>query len=184
MILKPAIFLDRDGTLIVEREYLADPALVELEHGAAEGLRRLGAGGRPLVVLTNQSGIARGYFDRRAADAVNARVAELLGSEGVSIARWYVCPHGPDDACRCRKPFPGLAEQAASDLGLDLAASWVIGDKRSDVALADAIRGKGLLVTTGHGRHDEPWAVAAEKPVAKNLVEAADIICGTAPFIL
>jgi histidinol-phosphate phosphatase family protein len=176
---RPAIFLDRDGTIIVERNYLADPDRVELESRAAEGLRRLMRGGWPLVVLTNQSGIARGYFDLAAADAVNQRVSHLLAREGVEIAGWYICPHSPADACVCRKPLPGLAQRAAAELGLRLDGSWVIGDKRSDIELADSIGGRGVLVTTGHGGQDADWARAAGRPVVANLRAAADLVCGT-----
>lgn len=170
---RPAVLLDRDGTIIVERDYLSDPALVELETGAAEGLRALAEAGWVLAVLTNQSGIGRGYFDRSAAEAVNARVAELLVDEGVSIAGWYLCPHAPAEDCDCRKPCPGMARQAAAELGLDLARSWVIGDKSSDVGLADAIRARAILVTTGHGRTDEAAMRARGIPVCATLAEAA-----------
>lgn len=173
---RPAALLDRDGTIIVERDYLSDPALVALEAGAAAGLRAMAAAGYALVVLTNQSGIARGYFDRAAADAVNARVAELLAAEGVTIEGWYVCPHAPGDGCDCRKPRPGLALQAAAALGLDLARSWMIGDKRSDIALADAIGARGVLVATGHGGRDEGWARANGRLVAPDLTAAAAFV--------
>lgn len=172
----PAVLLDRDGTIIVERDYLSDPALIELEAGAVEGLRALAQAGWTLVVLTNQSGIGRGYFDLAAAEAVNARVAELLAVEGVSIAGWYLCPHAPGDGCDCRKPRPGMAKQAAEDLGLDLARSWVIGDKRSDVGLADAISARAILVTTGHGQKDEAMMRARGVPVCATLAEAAGVI--------
>jgi D-glycero-D-manno-heptose 1,7-bisphosphate phosphatase len=178
MSLRPATFLDRDGTIIVERDYLSDPNLVELENGVVEGLRRIAEEGWPLVVLTNQSGIARGYFDLAAAEAVNRRVAQMLAEEGIEIAGWYICPHSPHETCSCRKPRPGLAHQAASELELNINGSWMIGDKRSDVALADAIGGRGILVATGHGSCDIAWARAAGALVARDMVAAADIICG------
>ncbi|WP_019832298.1 D-glycero-alpha-D-manno-heptose-1,7-bisphosphate 7-phosphatase [Sphingomonas sp. PR090111-T3T-6A] len=173
---RPAVLLDRDGTIIVERDYLSDPALVELETGAVEGLRALAEAGFVLAVLTNQSGIGRGYFDLMAAKAVNARVAELLAAEGIVIAGWYLCPHAPDEECDCRKPRPGMARQAAEELGLDLARSWVIGDKSSDVGLADAVGARSILVTTGHGRKDEAAMRAQGVPVCATLVEAAGLI--------
>lgn len=173
---RPAVLLDRDGTLIVERGYLSDPAGVELETGAVEGLARLVAAGFVPVVLTNQSGIARGYFDRAAADAVNRRTGELLTNGGVAIQGWYVCPHGPGDGCHCRKPSPGLAYQAADALDLDLSRSWMIGDKRSDIELARAVGASGLLVLTGHGAQDREWAENEGVAVAASLTEAADII--------
>lgn len=172
----PAIFLDRDGTLIVEKHHLADPAGVELEPGVVGGLERLARHGLPFVVVTNQSGIGRGYHSEDAARAVNARVAELLAEQGLAVAGWYLCPHAPEVACRCRKPRPGMAEDAARDLGLTLPGSIVIGDKRADVELAHAIGGTGILVTTGHGAADLAWADGAGVPVAADLGEAAAIV--------
>lgn len=173
---RPAVLLDRDGTIIVERDYLSDPALVELEAGAAEGLRALAEAGFVLAVLTNQSGIGRGYFDLAAAEAVNARVAALLAAEGVSIAGWYLCPHAPGEDCECRKPRPGMALQAAAELGLDLSRSWVVGDKGSDVGLADAVGARAILVTTGHGRKDEATMRAQGVTVCATLAAAAGLI--------
>lgn len=172
------VFLDRDGTIIVERDYLADPALVELEAGAVQGLQRLHAAGFVLIVLTNQSGIARGYFDLATAERVNARVAALLAEAGVPVAGWYICPHGDGDDCACRKPQPGLAHDAARDLGLDIAGAWVIGDKMSDVGLAEAFGGRGILVTTGHGAGAVAAAQASGVPVVTDLNSAADVILG------
>ncbi|WP_375381762.1 D-glycero-alpha-D-manno-heptose-1,7-bisphosphate 7-phosphatase [uncultured Sphingomonas sp.] len=174
------IFLDRDGTIIVERDYIHNPADVALEIGAAAGLRALTAAGFRLVVLTNQSGVARGYFDLAAVWAVNRRVADLLDEAEVTIAGWYVCPHGPSDGCACRKPRPGLAYHAAIDGGLALAGSWVVGDKRSDVELADAIGASGILVTTGHGADHVAWAHDLGHPVVSDLVGASDFILAAA----
>lgn len=173
---KPAIFLDRDGTIIVEKHYLSDPALVELEAGAVEGLRTMQALGLPLVVITNQSGIGRGKFGIEAAQAVNARVDELLAAQGITIAGWYMCPHAPDTDCDCRKPLPGMAQQAQRELAISLIGSYVVGDKRSDVELADAIGGIGVLVTTGHGATDQAWALEEGRPIASDLHQAARII--------
>ena len=174
----PIVFLDRDGTIIVERDYLSDPALVELEAGAVAGLSRLAAAGHLLVVLTNQSGIARGYFDLAAAERVNARVADLLAEHGIPIAGWYICPHSEADACTCRKPAPGLALAAEHDLGRPVAGAWMIGDKLSDATMAAAFAGQGILVTTGHGAKAAQAAKAAGIPVAPNLDRAADLILG------
>ena len=148
---RPAIFLDRDGTIIVERGYLADPAGVELAPGAVAGLRRMAALGLPLVVLTNQSGVARGCFTTTEVQQVNRRVDSLFGDEGIAIAGWYVCPHGPEDGCDCRKPLAGLARMAASDHSIDFARSYVIGDKSSDMGVARAVGATGILVETGYG---------------------------------
>ena len=173
---KPTIFLDRDGTIIVEKHYLSDPALVELEAGAAQGLKLLCDMGLTLVVVSNQSGIGRGKFSMETAHAMNARVAELLAEHGVSIAGWYMCPHAPGTDCSCRKPLPGMAHQAHEELGVPLAGCYVIGDKRIDVELGQALGGTGLLVTTGHGLEDAPWAHASQVSVFSNLLGASEHI--------
>lgn len=172
-VLRPAVLLDRDGTLIVEKNYLADPTGVELEEGVVEGLTQLQRAGYRLVVVTNQSGIGRGYYTLSDAQAVNQRVAELLAARGVLIDGWYICPHRPDADCDCRKPRPGLALAAAKDLSLDLAHSWVIGDKASDVELAAAFDGRGLLVATGEGaagRGHETQAVESLEVAARRII--------------
>jgi histidinol-phosphate phosphatase family protein len=129
---RPALFLDRDGTIIVDVGYPRDPDRVQLLPGAAEALRSLAARAA-LVIVSNQSGLARGRFTRAEADAVHARVVELLAAAGVTLAGAHYCWHGPDDGCCCRKPAPGLLLAAADALDLDLAASMVVGDKPSDV---------------------------------------------------
>ncbi len=169
----PAIFLDRDGTIIVERNYPSHPDQVALLDGAVEGLRTMAAQGFPLVVVSNQSGIGRGYFSVEQADAVEGRVRELLAREGVEIAGWYRCPHAPGETCSCRKPLPGMIEAAARDLDLDPARSFVIGDKWSDVELAGAVGAVGILVVTGHGHLDADYARRQGVAVCRDLVEAS-----------
>lgn len=160
------LLLDRDGTIIVDRHYLADPAQVELERGAAEGLRAFVALGAVPVVVTNQSGVARGYFDEGAVAAVHARLDAMLRAEGVVMAGYFHCPHGPDDGCDCRKPLPELAHQAALALSMPLGRAVVIGDKPSDLGLGRAIGATGVLVATGKGidhvarAAQEGWVVA------------------------
>jgi len=132
-----ALFLDRDGTLIVDVGYPRDPAQVELLPGAAAALRELPRD-VALVIVSNQSGLARGLITANEADAVAARVAQRFALEGVLFDAAYVCPHGPDEGCRCRKPAPGMLLDAARDLGLDLAASVMLGDKPSDVEAGQA----------------------------------------------
>jgi len=177
---RPTVFLDRDGTIIVERHYLSDPALVELEAGAAQGLKLLQDLGHPLVVVSNQSGIGRGKFKLDDAHAVNARVAELLAEHGVTIAGWYMCPHAPGTDCTCRKPLTGMPEQARAELGLSWEGCYVIGDKRIDVELGQALGGTGLLVTTGHGQEDAPWAREHAVPVFEHLQAACEHIAQAA----
>jgi len=157
---RPVAFLDRDGTLIEERNYLSDPDQAVLLPGVAEGLHALMGLGFRLVVVTNQSGIGRGYFGEADAHAVNARVDERLRAEGVDIAAWYICPHAPEQPCDCRKPSPGMVDQACAAFAVDLPASIMIGDKDIDLQLA-ANRGlRGFLVTSGHADKHIAWAKA------------------------
>lgn len=151
--LRPAAFLDRDGTLIEEREYLADPAAVALLPGAVAGLRALRDRGYALVVVTNQSGIARGLFTEAEFLRVQARVEVLLAAEGVRLDGVYFCPHHPEHGgpCECRKPGLGLYRRAAGELGLDLGGSLFVGDRGTDVEPARALGGRGVLVRTGYG---------------------------------
>lgn len=130
---RAAVFLDRDGTLIVDRGYLAEPDGVEFLPGALEGLRRLAQAGFPLVIASNQSGIGRGLFEPEALDAVHARLEALLADAGLRLAGTYYCPHAPSDGCSCRKPAPGMLLRAAEELDLALDRSWIVGDKASDV---------------------------------------------------
>ncbi len=156
----PVAFLDRDGTLIEERNYLSNPDEAVLLPGVAEGLRALMAQGFRLVVVSNQSGIGRGYFSEADAHAVNARVDDMLRAQGVDIAAWYICPHAPEQPCDCRKPSPGMVDQACRALAVDLPASIMIGDKDIDLQLA-ANRGmRGFLVTSGHADKHIAWAQA------------------------
>jgi histidinol-phosphate phosphatase family protein len=169
----PAIFLDRDGTIIVEKNYLGDPDQVVLLDGAVEGLRAMSRLSFPLIVVSNQSGVGRGYFSIDQAHAVERRLAEMLASEGVAIAGWYMCPHAPDAKCACRKPLPGMVDAAVRDLDVDPTRSFVIGDKRSDIDLAAAVGAAGILVTTGHGDADVDYARSASAPVCRDLREAS-----------
>ena len=165
----PPVFLDRDGTLIIDKDYLSDPDAVCLEQGVVEGLAMLAGYGHPLVVLSNQSGIGRGLFDESDAHRVNARVADLLRAHGIGILAWYLCPHAPEAMCDCRKPLPGMALAASRDWNLELAGSYVVGDKITDLELADAIGGTGILVTTGHGADAVAWAREHARPVFDGL---------------
>ena len=180
---RPAVFLDRDGTLIVEREYLADPAGVELLPGATAALRRLRAAGFAIVLISNQSGIARGLFGVPDFEAVQARLASVLRTQGLELDAVYYCPHHPEHGppCECRKPATGLFRKAAAELVLDLPSSAFVGDRLSDVEPALTLGGRALLVRTGYGA-----ALAATAPawveVVNDLEEAADrILAGPTP---
>ena len=150
--MSPALFLDRDGTLIEEREYLGDPAGVALFPGAGAALRRLQDAGFKLVIVTNQSGIGRGYFTEADMHRVNARLLERLAPDGVSIAKIYFAPESPGQPSRGRKPSPQFLLDARDELGLDLAASYMIGDKLIDLECGWNARVKrAILVRTGYG---------------------------------
>lgn len=168
------VLLDRDGTIIHNREYLADPKLVELLPGAAEGLRSMRALGFGLVVVSNQSGVGRGWFDEACVEVVHARLRQILQAEGVLLDGIYYCPHHPDAGCRCRKPRPALVERAVHDLRFDPAESVVIGDSACDLGLGRAIRATTILVRTGHGVQAEETSDADH--VVADLCEAAAIV--------
>ena len=151
--MSPAVFLDKDGTLVEDVPYNVDPAALVLAPGAREGAQALHNAGYKLVVVTNQSGVARGHFERDALRAVEDRLGELLG---VPLAGFYDCPHHPDGSvaefavdCECRKPLPGLLTDAAADLDLDLSASWMVGDILNDVEAGHRAGCRTVLIDNG-----------------------------------
>ncbi|MEN8375340.1 MAG: HAD family hydrolase [Gemmatimonadota bacterium] len=172
-----AVLLDRDGTIIVDRHYLSDPSEVELLPGAAKGLRRLADAGFLLVVVTNQSGIARGLYGEEEFASVQRRLEEVLGAHGVTLAGAYHCPHHPDftGPCACRKPEPSMFLSAAADLGLDLRASLLVGDRPRDVAAAEELGARGFLVGPDDAEPPPPGVL-----VAPDLNAVADAVLGTA----
>jgi D-glycero-D-manno-heptose 1,7-bisphosphate phosphatase len=170
------VALDRDGTIIEERNYLADLAQVRLLPGAAAGLRQMQAHGFGLVVITNQSGIARGYFTEAQMTAVHERLRELLAAESIQLDGIYVCPHHPDDHCECRKPRPGLLERAARELNFDVQRAFVIGDKPCDIDLGRACGAKTILVRTGYGAEFEAADTVQADHVVNDLSAAATAI--------
>ena len=150
---RPAVFIDRDGTLIVEKSYLADPDGVQLVPGAARALRRLEEAGFVVVVVTNQSGIARGLYTLEDYHAVAARLEKELAARDAAPHATYFCPHHPESTgpCACRKPGTGMHRSAGERFGVDYRASYFIGDKLSDVLPAEELGGQGILVRTGYG---------------------------------
>ncbi len=149
---RPAAFLDRDGTIIVDPGYLDDPEQVRLIPDSASAIRRLNEAGWAVVVVTNQSGIARGYFTEADYDAVRAQVDELLSRQGARVDAHYHCPHYPAiSACECRKPGLQHYLHALGRFGIDPAKSWCVGDRLSDVLPAVRLGAHGLLVRTGEG---------------------------------
>jgi D-glycero-D-manno-heptose 1,7-bisphosphate phosphatase len=166
------VILDRDGTIVVDRNYLDDPAQLEFLPGALEGLRLLRERGHRLVVVTNQSGVGRGRFSLARVEEIHARLEQLLREAGATIDGIYYCPHRPEDHCECRKPKPRLVLQAASELHFDPAAIVVIGDKSSDIELGRNLGATTMLVSaTGRASDD-----AAPDYVVRDLLEAARLL--------
>ncbi|MFC4531195.1 D-glycero-alpha-D-manno-heptose-1,7-bisphosphate 7-phosphatase [Sphaerisporangium dianthi] len=162
-----AVLFDRDGTIIEDVPYNADPRLVRPMPGARAALDRLRGAGMPIGVVTNQAGVAKGLFDADALREVNARVEELLGPFGV----WAVCPHDDGDGCACRKPLPGLVLRAAEALGVPPADCVVIGDIGRDMEAARAAGARAILVPTPVTLPEE---IAAAPEVARDLTDAVD----------
>lgn len=169
-----AIFLDRDGTLNEEKEYLHRWEDWVWLPGALHGLKLLTNAGYKLIVVSNQSGIARNYYEESAVLTLNDKINADLGKHGVEIDAFFHCPHHPDldGICFCRKPAPGMILKAAHDLRIDLAASWLVGDKASDISAAIAAGCQPLLVLTGYGALHQN-AIPSDVPVCANLYEAA-----------
>ncbi|SEM78350.1 D-alpha,beta-D-heptose 1,7-bisphosphate phosphatase [Syntrophus gentianae] len=153
----PAIFLDRDGTLIEEVGYLDRLERLKLFPDSARAIRLINSSGMKAVVATNQSGIARGYFTESVVEMLNDHLQKLLQAQGAQIDRFYYCPHHPTEglgvyriACTCRKPEAGMLRQAAEDMNLDLSRSYLIGDKPTDIEAASRAGIKSVLIRSGH----------------------------------
>lgn len=170
-----ALFLDRDGTMIVDRDYLRDPAQVTLLEGALDGLQALQASGIPLVVVTNQSGVGRGWIAPEELDAVHRELERQLAGNGVALAGIYSCPHRDDEGCECRKPGTGLVLQAARDLGLELDGAALAGDKAADIILARRLGMTPFLVTSGYGATTLMEGGAEADYVVDSLAQVAGI---------
>ena len=177
-----AVFLDRDGTIVEDPGFLHEPEKVRLLAGAASAIRRLNQAGYPVVVVSNQSGIARGRYTVADYDAVQRRLVDLLAKEGAHLDGAYYCPHYPSvtGPCPCRKPGTKLFRDAAADLGLDLTRSWFVGDRFSDVQPAAELGGRAILVATGEsagaGGGHATAARAQGIPVVADLNAAVAIV--------
>jgi histidinol-phosphate phosphatase family protein len=172
----PFVLLDRDGTIIVDCNYVANADQVELLSNAASGLRKLQELGLGLAVVTNQSAVGRGRLDRNVLEAIHRRMIALLAAEGIELAGIYVCPHTPADACTCRKPSTGLVELAARELGFDPQSCFVIGDKPCDIELGQRCGATTLLVRTGYGQQVAMAGTATPDHVVADLAGAAEVI--------
>ncbi|HET7469886.1 MAG TPA: HAD family hydrolase [Gemmatimonadales bacterium] len=179
---RPAVFLDRDGTLIEDRHYLRDPDLVQLLPGAADAVRRLDRAGWPVVVVTNQSGIARGLLTEKDYEATARRLEQLLAAAGAPLAAQYHCPHLPEISgpCECRKPGSLLYRRAAEELGLDLGRSWWVGDRLRDIAAAGPLGGRGVLVLAADRAEEAAAAAVHPWPVVPSLDAAVHVILADA----
>ncbi len=140
-----AVFLDRDGTVIVDVGYLSDPDGVTFEPGAVDALRRFHLAGFGLIFVSNQSGIGRGLMTQAQSDAVHRRTLDLLAAEGIPVTGSYLCPHAPWDQCECRKHSLMLINRAAAEHAIDFSESWMIGDKKTDVDLGRAVGCRTVL---------------------------------------
>ena len=182
-----AVFLDRDGTVIEEIGYISDVHKIKLLPNASLAIKKLNAAGIKVIVVSNQSGVARNYFGIDAVESVMKRMVELLENEGARVDKILYCPHHPDGVipeyaieCNCRKPKTGLMEQTAKEFDLDLSRCYMIGDKESDVRAGHNFGGKGILVLTGYGKG--LWADKSlweeEKPdfIAEDMLAAVDWI--------
>ena len=174
------VFLDRDGTLNRDSGYVTTPDALVLFPGVVEALARLNRAGVRVVVITNQSGIARGLLDNSTLEQIHDRLRALLEAGGASLDAIYVCPHAPDEGCACRKPGTALAERAVADLGLDPSGAYMVGDQKRDMDMARGVGAKSLLVTTGSTSAQALTDLQAEgrQPdyVASGLIEAVEWI--------
>lgn len=183
-----AVFLDKDGTLIEDVPYNVDPARIRLLPGAAEGLRALHRAGYLLIVVSNQSGVARGYFPETALVAVEERLRALLAAVGVPLAGFYYCPHHPDGvvpeyavSCLCRKPSHGMLIRAGRDHDIDHSASWFVGDILDDIEAGHRAGCGAILIDNGG---ETLWELSPDRTpdhLAADLAQAARIITEDAP---
>jgi len=183
-----AVFLDRDGTIIEEVGYLDRPERVEFFPWTIDAIRVLNRAGLAVVLVSNQSGIARGFFSEAVVDDVHRRMSEMLAAGGARIDAYYYCPHHPDGrvadlarACDCRKPARGMVDRAVTEFGVDPLRSFVVGDRWLDVGLARTVGAKGVLVRTGYGDSEErkPQKDLKADAVVDNLIAASSWILGT-----
>jgi D-glycero-D-manno-heptose 1,7-bisphosphate phosphatase len=170
---KQAVFLDRDGTIMEDANYVGEVERVVLIPNAKRALKRLQDAGYRLFVVTNQSGVGRGYSSREAVEQIHAHLDEQFGQARVKFDRYYVCPHHPEDNCDCRKPKPKFLREAAREFGLDMARRFMIGDRPSDIQAGINAGTKTVLVLTGVGQETLDQNEVRPDCVAKDIAEAA-----------
>ncbi|MDR0723740.1 MAG: HAD family hydrolase [Endomicrobium sp.] len=175
----PAVFLDRDGTLIYDKNYLSSPSQIKLYSYAAKSINKLKEAGFKVIVVTNQSGIARGIFTLKDLDKIHKKFLSLLKEQKAVVDGIYFCPHIDEDNCKCRKPKTGMVMQSAKDFNIDLKKSYVVGDSIRDYLLGFNMGGKGILVLSGHGEKQQKKINQEKiKPLAicRNLKQAVNFI--------
>jgi D-glycero-D-manno-heptose 1,7-bisphosphate phosphatase len=184
-MIRPAVFLDRDGTIIEDVGFLRDLSQIDLLPWSADAIRRLNDAGLAVVVTTNQSGVGRGYYDEAHVQATHAALDTMLNAAGARIERYYYCPHYPESIdpryrveCDCRKPASGLLRRAAADLGIDVTRSWMVGDWWRDVQAGIGAGTRTILIRSGRSDTHRPSPEDAAQPdaILNNLMEAADWI--------
>ena len=178
--LRPAVFLDRDGTIAEEVGYLNHVSRFRMFPFVAAAIHRLNEVGLPVIVVTNQSGVGRGYFPESLVQSVNELMTHQLAKEAAKIDAIYYCPHTSAENCNCRKPKTGMLDRAAREHALDLQRCYVVGDRHGDMELARNARMRSILVRTGYGEgelawHSAKWPVQPDF-VAEDLAQAADWI--------
>jgi D-glycero-D-manno-heptose 1,7-bisphosphate phosphatase len=175
-----AAFIDRDGTIVLDKHYLADPRELEVIPTVPEGIKKLNDANIPVIMITNQSGVARGKFDEAALELIHQRLFEILEDSGAIVNGLYYCPHMPNAGCDCRKPKPGMLLRARKEHGFDLAKSYVVGDRMLDIEMAHSVGAIGVLVPEpGDQYHvDAEMEASKEMPDMRKatFVEAVDWI--------
>ncbi len=176
--MKNYILLDRDGTIIFDKHYLSDPEGVEIIPNAEKGLKIMLEAGFGLIVVTNQSGIGRGYYSVEDMNSVNSKMEALLSKSDIKFDAIYHCPHTPDQACNCRKPATEMFDKAIAEFNLEPTQCYVIGDKICDIELGLAKGADAILVRTGKGLVEESECIGKATYIADDLVDAANYILG------
>jgi D-glycero-D-manno-heptose 1,7-bisphosphate phosphatase len=178
-----AVFVDKDGTLILDIPYNADPNLIQLQAGAGKGLKQLKDSGYLLVLVSNQAGVAHGYFPEEALFSIEEKLQHELGKEGVQLDALYFCPHHPDGiikeyalSCDCRKPRPGMLFKAAQNFDIDLSQSWMIGDILHDIEAGNKAGCHTILIDNGNETEWKQNSFRQPTAIAGNIPDAATII--------
>jgi histidinol-phosphate phosphatase family protein len=176
-----AVFLDRDGTINEEVNYLSKIEQLNILANSASAIKILNENDYKVIVITNQSGVSRGYFSKEALEGINEHLKNELANEGAQIDAMYYCPHHPDEGCDCRKPRPGMIEEARSKFDLDLPSSFIVGDTLNDLETGYNVGCKTVLVLTGYGERElnnqDSWKLQPDF-IAKDLLDAVMWIIG------